>query len=166
MRAEALIDQYVLDGGDAVTVHPTSVFGPGDESFTARLLGLASDPKMVACLPGGVSFVDVHDAVSGIAAAAEDGDRGEHYILGGENLTFGEALEILAHMSGGTVPRVRVPPAAIHIAGHGVGLANDVLGIRMFPVNAQMAELSTKRLFHNQNILSSPRKSSLLLIVG
>lgn len=146
-RAESLIDEAARDGADVVTVHPTSVFGPGDESFTGRLLSLATDRKMIASLPGGASIVHVEDVTRGMVLAMTEGAAGDHYILGGENLTYREILEVLAHLSDGSVPRFRVPATAIRAAGPVVGLVNDVLGTRLFPVDGDMAALATQELF-------------------
>lgn len=148
-RAETLVDEYAAAGADAVTVHPTAVVGPGDETFTARLLSLATDPRMVASLPGGASFVGVGDVARGMVAAMEGGASGEHYILGGENLTYEAAIERLAHLSGGSAPRFRVPATAISAAGPAVGVVNGVLGTQLFPVDGAMAELATRRLFYS-----------------
>ncbi|MDG5776833.1 NAD-dependent epimerase/dehydratase family protein [Haloarculaceae archaeon H-GB2-1] len=147
-RAEALVDHRAANGLDAVTVHPTSVFGPGDQEFTGRLLSLVTDPKMVAYLPGGVSFVSVDDVVRGIIAAHEDGETGEHYILGGENLTFERALAILASRADGSRPRVEVPPEAVKLLGYVAGAADQLLDARFFPFDPDMAELSTQTLFY------------------
>lgn len=148
-RAEKLVDEYASSEGETVTVHPTSVFGPGDRVFTARLLALVTDPKMIAYLPGGASIVGVRDVVRGLVVAMTDGNAGQHYILGGENLTYRRALEILAHLSDGTVPPLRVPAAAVHAAGRVIGVINDALGTRMFLADAEMAELATKELFYS-----------------
>lgn len=148
-RAESLVDAVATDGGDVVTVHPTSVFGPGDERFTGRLLSLATDRKMIASLPGGASIVDVEDVTRGMQLAVTEGEAGEHYILGGENLTYREALEVLAHLSDGSVPRFRVPATAIRTAGPVVGLVNAALGTRLFPVDGDMADLATRKLFYS-----------------
>ena len=149
-RAETLVDEYAAEY-DAVTVHPTSVFGPGDEKFTVRLLALATDPKMVAYLPGGASIVGVEDAAAGIVAAMERGESGEHYILGGENLAYGDALATLARLADGSTPRVRVPAPAIRAAGPVAGVVNDALGTHVFPFNADMARLSTGNLFYDSS---------------
>lgn len=145
--AESLVDEAAGSGADVVTVHPTSVFGPGDGSFTGRLLSLATDWKMMASLPGGASIVHVEDVTRGMVLAMTEGEAGEHYILGGENLTYREALEVLAHQSDGSAPRFRVPAAAIRAAGPVVGLVNAALGTQMFPVDGDMAELATRELF-------------------
>lgn len=149
LQAERLVDEYCEAGGDAVTVHPTSVFGPGDEKFTVRLLTLATDPKMVAYLPGGASIVGVGDVADGIVAAMNRGESGEHYVLGGENLEYGDALAVIANHAGGRTPVVRVPPLAIRAAGPVAGVVNEGLGTHMFPFNAEMARLSTRTLFYS-----------------
>lgn len=149
--AEEFAETYDDRGLDVVTVHPTSVFTPGDETFTARLLKLALDPKMVVYFPGGASMVSIDDAVGGIIAAAERGTAGENYILGGENLTYGETLDIIAEHGDGRRPQVRIPAAAIRAAGPAVAVVNAVLGTRMFPVNTQMARLATRPLFYDSS---------------
>jgi dihydroflavonol-4-reductase len=147
-NAERIVDEAAEDGLRAVTVHPTSVFGPGDGSFTARLLALTTRPSPVY-LSGGASFVPVDDVVDGLIAAMNRGVPGEHYILGGENLTYWEALEIIARESEGSCPPVGVPDWAVHAAGPVVGLVNGLLGTRMFPFDAEMARLVTGHHFYS-----------------
>ncbi|QFU85031.1 NAD-dependent epimerase/dehydratase family protein [Natronorubrum aibiense] len=150
-RAERLVDQYAETDGEAVTVHPTSIFGPGDEAFTAQLLSMGVDPTMPAHLPGGLSIVGVSDVVDGIVAAAEHGVNGEHYLLGGENLTYNQAVSRIANAVDGSPARIRVPATAIHAAGPVAEVASSVAGIRMFPFDRQMAQLATKRLFYSSS---------------
>ncbi len=147
--AEACVDRYAAHGGDAVTVHPTSIFGPGDENFTVQLITMATDPKLFAYLPGGLSIVGVTDVVEGILAAVEDGLNGEHYILGGDNLRYEDALRRIADTVGGIPARIRVPPVAIHAAGPVAGAVSSLTGRRLFPFDSQMAQLATQQLFYS-----------------
>lgn len=147
-RAEVMVDGYAAAGLDALTVHPTSVFGPGDETFTARLVRLATDPKLFACLPGGASIVSVTDVVEGFIAAMDRGATGEHYLLGGENLTYDEALATIARYAGTRPPPVRIPASAVHAMGPVAGALNRLLGLRVFPGDTEMARLVTSRLFY------------------
>jgi dihydroflavonol-4-reductase len=149
--AERIVDAATDRGLDAVTVHPTSIFGPGDESFTARFFALASDPKLFAHPPGGASFVGVADVADGIARAMRRGEPGEHYILGGENLRYREALDAIAEEIGGSAPRITVPAAAIRAAGPVAGVVNRRTGRRFFPFNAEMAELATDTHFYDSS---------------
>jgi len=154
-QAEQLIDQYAETDGDAVTVHPTSIFGPGDEAFTTQLLSMGLEPTMPAYLPGGLSIVGVSDVVDGLLAAAERGLNGEHYILGGENLTYNQAVSRIANAVDGSPARIRVPATAIHAAGPVAEAASSVAGVRMFPFDRQMAQLATKRLFYSSSKASA-----------
>ncbi|SFB93752.1 dihydroflavonol-4-reductase [Halobiforma haloterrestris] len=149
--AERLVDRYADDdAGDAVTVHPTSVFGPGDESFTPQLLAMGLEPTMPAHLPGGLSIVGVDDVVDGIVRAYEHGEAGDHYILGGENLTYDRAVRRIADAANGTaIPaRVRVPATAIRAAGPVAETVGAVANRQVFPFNRDMARLATERLFY------------------
>lgn len=42
-----------------------------------------------------------------------------------------------------------VPPALIHLAGRVVGPVNALLGTRLFPFDAAMARLTTRKLFYS-----------------
>ncbi|WP_436926726.1 SDR family NAD(P)-dependent oxidoreductase [Halosimplex amylolyticum] len=147
--AEALVDAYVEEGFDAVTVHPTSVFAPGDEAFTGRLCKMALDPKFFAALPGGASFVSATDVATGIRLALERGDSGEHYILGGENLTYREALSVIAESADGNVPPIEIPRPIVIALGHAAERLESTVEIRAFPYDPDMARLATERMFYS-----------------
>ncbi|AFO56634.1 MULTISPECIES: NAD-dependent epimerase/dehydratase family protein [unclassified Natrinema] len=148
-QAATLVDQYADAGGDAVTVHPTSIFGPGDEAFTAQLLSMGVDLTMPAHLPGGLSIVGVSDVVDGLLAAADRGTSGDHYILGGENLTYDSAVSRIANAVDGSPARIRVPATAIHAAGPVAEVVDAVADRRVFPFDRDMARLATQRLFYS-----------------
>lgn len=93
--------------------------------------------------------LSVSDVASGLVAAAERGARGEHYLFGGENLTFGEMLETIANAMDASPRPIRVPPFAVRAAGHVAGPLNRTLGTNFFPVNADMPELSTRYRFYD-----------------
>ncbi|MWV39250.1 NAD-dependent epimerase/dehydratase family protein [Natrialba sp. INN-245] len=147
--AERLVDRYAEDDGDAVTVHPTSIFGPGDDSFTPQLLAMGLEPTMPAYLPGGLSVVGVSDVVDGLLSAYAAGTRGDHYILGGENLTYDRAAERIADHAGGSPARVPVPSTAIHAAGPVAEVVDAVADRRVFPFDRRMARLATSELFYS-----------------
>ncbi len=147
-EAEDLVDRYAETDGEAVTVHPTSIFGPGDEEFTAQLLAMGVEPTMPAHLPGGLSIVGISDVVDGLLAAYERGTSGEHYILGGENLTYNCAVSRIGNAVDGSPARIRVPATAIRAAGPVAEVVDAVADRRMFPFDRQMADLATQRLFY------------------
>lgn len=148
-EAETLVDEYGDRGLDVVTVHPTSVFGPGDTEFTAQLLSIATNPALFGYLPGSLSFVGVDDVVDGLESAMTDGRPGDHYIIGGENLRIGTALERIAEVADGYPPRVPVPGPVIHAAGHVAAACESHLDFRFFPYSPAMASLATQDLVYS-----------------
>lgn len=146
-RAEELVHDALDDGLDAVVVHPTSVFGPGDGTFTAQLCTVADRLLFPLYLPGGVSVVSVDDVAGGIHSAIVDGETGEHYILGGENLTYKEILSVIAEAINGHAPQLQIPPSVVQTMGYVAAGLDRYADHRMFPYTPGMAQLATKRLF-------------------
>ena len=56
-----------------------------------------------------MNVVDVEDVAEGHLLAAEEGHVGERYILGGENMTMKQMLELLSQITGLPAPRLRLP---------------------------------------------------------
>lgn len=148
-RGEELAAGFCDRGLDVVVVHPTSVFGPHDPAFTGRLLSMAASPLLFATPPGGVSVVGVQDVVDGMVAALRRGEPGEHYLLGGENLAFAEAVGVIADETRGYRPWFEVPAGAVHLLGHVAGACDRHLGVRFFPYGPDMARLATSKLFYS-----------------
>lgn len=84
-RGEENVLAEVARGLDAVIVNPASIQG---RERTAGLLRSVRSRPVVPCFSGGNCMVDVKDVVGGIVAALRQGEKGQRYILGGENLTF------------------------------------------------------------------------------
>ena len=97
--------------------------------------------KMFGYVDTGMCIVDVEDVAAGHLLAAERGRIGERYILGGENLTLKQVLDLLSEVSG--LPRVR-----LHIP-HDLALAwsyVDVSLARLFPSHIPAATPEKVRL--------------------
>src|SRR5437879_4568760 len=114
-RSKWLAEQEAWKAADAglpvVVVNPTTPVGPGDAkpTPTGRIIIDFLNGRMPAYVDAGLTFVPVEDAAAGHLLAAGRGRIGERYILGGENLTLKQALEILSQVSGRPTPRIRVP---------------------------------------------------------
>jgi dihydroflavonol-4-reductase len=123
--AEQEARQAAAAGVPVVIVNPTTPVGPGDAkpTPTGRIIVDFLNGRMPAYVDTGLNFVPVEDAAAGHLLAAERGRIGERYILGGENLTLKQALEILSQLSGRPAPRVRVP----HVLALAVGYADAAL---------------------------------------
>jgi dihydroflavonol-4-reductase len=114
MESEVL--RAAAAGASAVVVNPTVVFGPGDARPTtgALLLALARGYGIVS-LPGWLNLVDVRDVAEAHLRAAEVGERGERYLLGGTNLKTSEFIHQVARLAHVPPPRAEVPRALLQI---------------------------------------------------
>lgn len=133
------------DNLDAVILNPATIYGPGD-----ALKGSRSTQVKVArgefpfYTSGGVNVISVNDAVIGIISAWQNGQRGERYILGGENLLIKDLFALIAEAAGVPTPKIYLPNSLLHAIGW-VGDRLEKLG-RKGPVNSENAWTST--LFH------------------
>jgi dihydroflavonol-4-reductase len=117
-------------GLPVVIVNPTTPVGPGDAkpTPTGRIIIDFLNGSMPAYVDTGLNFVPVEDAAAGHLLAATHGRIGERYILGAENLTLKQALEILSQVSGRPAPRVRVPHIAALAAGYADAALSRLIG--------------------------------------
>ncbi len=122
-EAERLIIQMVGNGFNATIVNPTYMLGPWDwkPSSGKMILEVASGTGVLAP-PGGNTFCDVRDVAAGILKAAEHGQPGRRYILGGHPLSYIEAWEIISSITGGRAPRGKLGPLLLTLVGLGGNL--------------------------------------------
>jgi len=107
-----------------VTVYPTAVIDMNDfiSSAPVKSKGLQKFlwEKMGGGIPGGLinligpakrifNYVMVEDLVEGLILAAVKGRAGEEYILGGENISAGDYLEVVLRRLNKRVFPVRIP---------------------------------------------------------
>ncbi len=121
--AKAEAERLVLIAGarglDAVILNPTAVIGPFDfqpSPMGEVLLSLASGRLPALVASADCDFVDVRDVVSAAIAAAEQGRRGERYLLSGARLSLVELARLWARVTGQPAPRFAAPMALARLA--------------------------------------------------
>jgi dihydroflavonol-4-reductase len=108
-EAEQVVLEQVRGGLDAVIVNPAFMLGPWDwKPSSGRMLLAVARGQGRFAPPGGNDFCDVREVAAGILAAAEKGEPGRRYILGGESLSYLEAWRMFAAVTGGPPPIKRV----------------------------------------------------------
>jgi len=110
--AEAEVRALVENQGlSVVIVNPSTPIGPRDikPTPTGRLIVDAATGKMPAYVDTGLNVAHVDDVAEGHLLAFEKGEIGERYILGGENMALQEILQVVARITGGSAPRIRLP---------------------------------------------------------
>lgn len=114
-RSKFMAEQAVFDAAQSglpvVIVAPTLPIGPGDRFITppTRMILDFLNVRTPAYLDCGFNMVDVRDVAKGHILAAEQGQHGERYILGHENITLNELLRYLEKITGLQMPKIRVP---------------------------------------------------------
>jgi len=118
--AEQEAMQAAAQGDPVVVVNPTTPVGPGDwkPTPTGQLIVDFLNGRMPAYVETGLNVVAVEDAAHGHLLAADRGQAGRRYILGGRNMTMREILQALARATGRRAPRVRLPHAVALAAAY------------------------------------------------
>jgi dihydroflavonol-4-reductase len=112
-KAEATLEvlNAAHSGLDAVVTCPTGVIGPYD--FRGSMMGAvihdAATAKPTLYVDGAYDFVDVRDVAEGLISAAENGKRGESYILSGQKISVRYLLETVREITGRNFFQMKIP---------------------------------------------------------
>jgi dihydroflavonol-4-reductase len=112
VEAERLVESMIEeDHLPAVIVHPSTPIGPRDlkPTPTGRIIVEAASGRMPGYVDTGLNLVHVDDVAAGHIAALHRGKTGEHYILGGHNVSLAVMLADVAHLTGHHPPRMHLP---------------------------------------------------------
>ena len=113
--AEQVAAGFAAQGVPVVIVNPSTPIGPRDikPTPTGRLVRDAMAGRMPAYVDTGLNVVHVDDVADGHWLAFKHGVVGEHYILGGADLSLRELLFEIADIVGRPPPRWRLPHGAV-----------------------------------------------------
>ncbi len=122
-------------GLNCVIVNPGSLLGPGDtRRYEKGYAGLVYKFNPRVLFHGGINFVDIDDVVRGHLLARDKGRAGERYILGGENLSFGELIIRIDAILGRPPPTRYVPVGAMGMLAGALRVLNKLgIDIHMTP---------------------------------
>ncbi len=110
-RAEELVRGLAAEGLDVVIVNPSTPIGPRDikPTPTGRIIVEAACGRIPAFVDTGLNIAHVDDVAEGHLRAFEVGVAGERYILGGEDLSLGQILAVVAGLAGRKPPTIQLP---------------------------------------------------------
>jgi len=113
--ADTVAEDFRNSGLDIMIVHPTRVFGPGllSQSNSVSIMIDKYIRGKWHIIPGNGksigNYVYVDDVVKGHLLALEKGRSGEHYLLGGDNVSYNDFFRILKKVSGKKYCLYRLP---------------------------------------------------------
>ena len=114
--AERAALELARQGKPVIVVNPAAPIGPYDikPTPTGAFIVDFLNGRMPSYIDTGLNVVHVRDVAMGHWLAAQKGRIGERYILGSENLTFKQILDILSGLSGRPAPRFKTPYAVAY----------------------------------------------------
>jgi dihydroflavonol-4-reductase len=135
--AEKVVQELVTHGKQVIIVNPAAPVGVGDfkPTQTGKMIVDFLNGRMPAYVDTGLTIVDVDDVANGHLLAMEKGKVGERYILGGENLSLKQLMDLLSEISGRPRVWARIPP--------GVALAWAYLDTGFTRLNARHVPSAT-----------------------
>ena len=134
---EQVAREYAERGLPVVIVNPSMPVGVGDHkpTPTGQIILDFLAGRVLGYVDTGLNVVDVEAVAAGHLLAAERGRLGDGYILGGENLTLKQFLDLLAEVTGRPPVRLRIP--------HEVALAWAYLDVAVARLNPQHVPTAT-----------------------
>ena len=110
--AEKAVRQLIAEtSAPVVIVNPSTPIGPGDirPTPTGKIILDALCGRMPAYVATGLNLVHVDDVATGHIAACDSGVIGRNYILGGEDVSLKNFLELIAQYGDHRPPVVAIP---------------------------------------------------------
>lgn len=128
--AEEVAREFAGRGLPVVIVNPSTPIGAADlkPTPTGQVVVDFLRGKMPGYVETGLNYVNVEDVAAGHLLAFDRGKVGRRYILGNQNLAFGQFLALVAEVSGRRAPRLKVPLAVALAAGAASEAASYVTG--------------------------------------
>jgi dihydroflavonol-4-reductase len=114
-RSKFMAEQVAMDfarqGLPLVVVNPSTPVGPWDfrPTPTGQMIVDFLKRRMPAYLETGLNLIHVRDVARGHLLAEAEGQIGEKYILGNDNLSLSQIFHLLADLTGLPAPRVKLP---------------------------------------------------------
>lgn len=98
--AEEEVSRAVEAGLDAVILNPANVIGRYDWSSWSRFIRKAANKELLLIPSGRACFCDVDAVVRAHLAAVERGRTGHNYLLGGEQASYRDVVELVGQLLG------------------------------------------------------------------
>lgn len=151
--AEEEVMQLVREeSAPVVIVNPSAPFGPRDikPTPTGRIVLDAAKGRMPAYLDTGLNAVHVDDVAEGHILAFDKGEIGERYVLGGDNITLREIIEIVTEYAGRSGPWLKLPQAPLYPVAWAAELLARVTG-REPVVTVDALRMAAKHMYYSSD---------------
>ena len=149
LAEEKVKELYKTKRLPVVIVNPAAPVGPRDikPTPTGKMILDAARRKIPAYLDTGLNIVHVDDVAKGHIQAFKKGKLGERYILGGENLTFKEILEMISNLCGHNPPKIQLPKKPLYPIGYLFEIFARLFNLKNPMLTVDMIRMAEKKMF-------------------
>ena len=130
-------------GLEVVIMQPGAIMGPYDIGTWSRLFLMVRDDKLPGVPASMLTFTHVREVVAAHIAAADRGQNGGQYLLGGENKSMLELVREIAVLVGKPAPTKVMPTGMLRIVAALGDLASRFTG-KQPPITPEMAQTISK----------------------
>jgi len=149
LAEEKVKELYKTKKLPVVIVNPAAPVGPRDikPTPTGKMILDAAMKKIPAYLDTGLNIVHVDDVAKGHLQAFNKGILGERYILGGENMTFKEILEMISVLCGHNPPKIQLPKKPLYPIGYIFEIFARLFNLKNPMLTVDMIRMAEKKMF-------------------
>jgi dihydroflavonol-4-reductase len=142
-QAQELALAAVPKGLEVVIMQPGAIMGPYDIGTWSRLFVMVRDDKLPGVPASMLTFAHVREVVAAHIAAADKGQNGGSYLLGGENKSMLELVREVAFLVGKPAPTKVMATGVLRVAASVGDLASRFTG-KPPPITPEMVQTISK----------------------
>jgi dihydroflavonol-4-reductase len=144
-QAQELARAAIPKGLEVVIMQPGAIMGPYDIGTWSRLFAMVRDDKLPGVPPSLLTFTHVREVVAAHIAAADKGQSGASYLLGGENKTMMQLVKEISSLLGKPAPQKETSMALLRAIAVLGDFASRFTG-KEPPITPEMASLMSRRV--------------------
>jgi nucleoside-diphosphate-sugar epimerase len=144
-QAQELARAAIPKGLEVVIMQPGAIMGPYDIGTWSRLFVMVRDGKLPGVPPSLLTFAHVREVVAAHIAAADKGQNGGYYLLGGENKTMMELVREISALVGKPAPEKEASMPVLRTIAVLADLASRFSG-KAPPITPEMASLMSRKV--------------------
>jgi len=151
--AERKAIEYSQKGLFVVIVNPSAPVGPNDikPTPTGQTILNYLNGKMPAYIDTGLNLVAVEDVALGNWLAERKGRNGERYILGNEDMTLKNVLDLLEKITGIPAPKTKIPYWVALTAGYCNQIVSDYITHKEPGIPLEPVKMAKKKMFFDSS---------------
>ena len=144
-QAQEIAREAVGRGLEVVIMQPGAIMGPYDIGTWSRIFTLVRDGGLPGVPPASLTFTHVREVVAAHIAAADRGENGGQYLLGGENRSMLDLVREVSAVLGKPAPSKEIPAALLRVAAKFGDFLSNFTG-KPPPITPEMAEAFGRRI--------------------